>query len=120
MNMLTEQNRIMEVLFFFLFLVSRQQIQKHDTPGWCDWQRELHIQLHCGWRRCFDGRHWINFSWAQSGGFPDGGSIYKNTSKYHTKGDVENCEEHVKGGKEEALALFKAIEAYVLAHPDAY
>ncbi|XP_034685991.1 major strawberry allergen Fra a 1-2-like [Vitis riparia] len=50
---------------------------------------------------------------------PGGGSIYKNTSKYHTKG-AEVCEEHVKGGKEDALATFKAIEAYVLAHPDAY
>ncbi|RVW99131.1 Major allergen Pru av 1 [Vitis vinifera] len=51
---------------------------------------------------------------------PDGGCIYKNTKKYHTKAGVEISEEHVKGGKEESLALFKAIEAYLLAHPDAY
>ncbi|WJZ86630.1 hypothetical protein VitviT2T_006068 [Vitis vinifera] len=51
---------------------------------------------------------------------PDGGCIYKNTKKYHTKAGVEISEEHVKGGKEESLAVFKAIEAYILAHPDAY
>ncbi|CBI22933.3 major allergen Pru av 1 [Vitis vinifera] len=51
---------------------------------------------------------------------PDGGCIFKNTKKYHTKAGVEISEEHVKGGKEESLALFKAIEAYLLAHPDAY
>ena len=44
----------------------------------------------------------------------------RTPATYHTKGDVEISEEHIKGGKEEALALFKAIEAYVLAHPDAY
>ena len=51
---------------------------------------------------------------------PDGGCIYKKTSKYHTKDDAQVCEEHIKGGKEEGLALFKAIEAYVSAHPDEY
>ena len=53
-------------------------------------------------------------------GSGDGGCIYKNISKYHTKGEAQVCEEHVKGGKEEALALFKAIEAYVSSHPDEY
>ncbi|BFG15018.1 hypothetical protein CerSpe_012920 [Prunus speciosa] len=37
----------------------------------------------------------------------NGGSIIKNTSNYHTKGDVEIKEEHVKAGKERAHALFK-------------
>ena len=41
---------------------------------------------------------------------PDGGSIIKSTSKYHTKGDHEIKEENVKEGKENASHLFKAIE----------
>ncbi|KAL6293073.1 hypothetical protein ACE6H2_001215 [Prunus campanulata] len=50
----------------------------------------------------------------------DGGSIIKNTSNYHTKGDVEIKEEHVKAGKERAHALFNIIETYLVANPDAY
>ena len=51
---------------------------------------------------------------------PDGGSILKSTSKYHTKGDQEIKEEQVKAGKEKASGLFKAVEGYLLAHPDLY
>ena len=51
---------------------------------------------------------------------PDGGSVLKSNSKYHTKGEHEIKEEQVKAGKEKAAGLFKAIEAYLLAHPDAY
>ncbi|KAJ9699686.1 hypothetical protein PVL29_005516 [Vitis rotundifolia] len=51
---------------------------------------------------------------------PDGGSICKSTSKYHTKGDFEITEDQIKAGKEKAMGLFKAVEAYLLAHPDAY
>ncbi|KAK7853419.1 major allergen pru ar 1 [Quercus suber] len=51
---------------------------------------------------------------------PDGGSVLKNTSKYHTKGEQEIKEEKVMAGKEKAAGLFKAVEAYLLAHPDAY
>ncbi|KAA8548988.1 hypothetical protein F0562_000674 [Nyssa sinensis] len=51
---------------------------------------------------------------------PDGGSICKNSSKYHTKGDVQITEEHIKSGKEKASGMFKAVEAYLLANPDAY
>ncbi|KAG2721358.1 hypothetical protein I3843_02G065200 [Carya illinoinensis] len=50
----------------------------------------------------------------------EGGSIVKSTSHYHTKGDHEIKEEHVKAGKEKAAGLFKAIEGYLVAHPDAY
>ncbi|KAA8548983.1 hypothetical protein F0562_000667 [Nyssa sinensis] len=50
---------------------------------------------------------------------PDGGSICKNTSKYHTKGDSQITEEHIKSGKEKASGMFKAVEAYLLANPDA-
>ncbi|GMJ02090.1 MLP-like protein 423 [Hibiscus trionum] len=50
-----------------------------------------------------------------------GGSICKTTSKYYTIGDVELKEEAIKEGKEKASGiLFKAIEAYLLANPDAY
>ncbi|RXH80189.1 hypothetical protein DVH24_041336 [Malus domestica] len=48
------------------------------------------------------------------------GSVIKSTSHYHTKGDVEIKEEHVKAGKEKASHLFKLIENYLLEHQDAY
>ena len=51
---------------------------------------------------------------------PDGGSIVKSSSTYHTKGNHEIKEENVKEGKEKASHLFKAIEVYLLANPDAY
>ncbi|CAL2226856.1 unnamed protein product [Prunus armeniaca] len=51
---------------------------------------------------------------------PNGGSIVKTISHYHTKGDVEIKEEQVKAGKEKAAGLFKLVEAYLLANPDAY
>nr|CAN75490.1 hypothetical protein VITISV_017149 [Vitis vinifera] len=51
---------------------------------------------------------------------PDGGSICKNISKYHTKDDAVIDEEQIKAGKEKASGMFKAIEAYLLANPDAY
>ncbi|CAK9145618.1 unnamed protein product [Ilex paraguariensis] len=49
----------------------------------------------------------------------DGGSICKTSSTYHTKGDVQITEEQIKEGKEKALGMFKAVEAYLLANPDA-
>ncbi|ONI28172.1 hypothetical protein PRUPE_1G128600 [Prunus persica] len=51
---------------------------------------------------------------------PNGGSIVKTISHYHTKGDVEIKEEQVKAGKEKAAGLFKLVEGYLLANPDAY
>ena len=51
---------------------------------------------------------------------PDGGSILKSTSKYHTKGDHEIKEEQIKTGKEKVVGLFKAVEGYLLANPDGY
>ncbi|CAL8080344.1 unnamed protein product [Prunus armeniaca] len=50
----------------------------------------------------------------------DGGSTIKSTSNYHTRGDVEIKEEDVKAGKEKATGLFKLIENYLVANPDAY
>ncbi|XVF28257.1 hypothetical protein REPUB_Repub15cG0014100 [Reevesia pubescens] len=51
---------------------------------------------------------------------PAGGSICKTTSKYYTIGDFELKEEGIKAGKEKALGMFKAIESYLLANPNAY
>ncbi|XP_062176065.1 major pollen allergen Bet v 1-M/N-like [Alnus glutinosa] len=50
----------------------------------------------------------------------DGGSILKITSEYHTKGDCKLDEEEIKAGKEKAAGLFKAVEGYLLAHPNTY
>ncbi|PIM98483.1 hypothetical protein CDL12_29036 [Handroanthus impetiginosus] len=49
----------------------------------------------------------------------DGGCICKNRSIYHTKDNVEISEENIKEGKEKAMVMFKAIEAYLQANPDA-
>ncbi|KAJ6897720.1 major allergen Pru ar 1-like [Populus alba x Populus x berolinensis] len=51
---------------------------------------------------------------------PDGGSINKMKSTYHTKGDIVLTEEEVKEGKEKALGMYKAVEAYLLQNPEAY
>ncbi|KAK4786682.1 hypothetical protein SAY86_010515 [Trapa natans] len=48
------------------------------------------------------------------------GCICRSTSKYHTLEGVDIKEEDVKAGKEKAMGMFKAIEAYLLANPDAY
>ncbi|KAL6188530.1 hypothetical protein ACLB2K_039922 [Fragaria x ananassa] len=50
----------------------------------------------------------------------EGGSIVKSISNYYTIGDIEIQEEHVKAGKEKASQLFKLVEGYLLANPDAY
>lgn len=49
----------------------------------------------------------------------DGGCICKNRSIYNTKGDVQITEEKIKAGKERTVAMFKVIEAYLQANPDA-
>ncbi|KAG5555181.1 hypothetical protein RHGRI_012650 [Rhododendron griersonianum] len=50
---------------------------------------------------------------------PEGGSICKNRSIYTTKGNAQVSEEEIKASKERASGMFKAIEAYLLANPDA-
>ncbi|KAF2313853.1 hypothetical protein GH714_018332 [Hevea brasiliensis] len=50
----------------------------------------------------------------------DGGSIIKTTTKYYPKENGEINEDQIKIGAEKGLALFKAVEAYLLANPDAY
>ncbi|OAY56072.1 major allergen Pru ar 1 [Manihot esculenta] len=51
---------------------------------------------------------------------PDGGSISKCTTKYFPKGDSQLNEDKIKEGQQKALELFKAVEAIILANPDAY
>ncbi|KDP37391.1 hypothetical protein JCGZ_08402 [Jatropha curcas] len=50
---------------------------------------------------------------------PDGGCVCKESSKYYTIGDFELNADQIKAGKEKALGLFKAVEAYLLANPNA-
>ncbi|KAK4586580.1 hypothetical protein RGQ29_023650 [Quercus rubra] len=51
---------------------------------------------------------------------PDGGSIMKSNTKYQTKGDFQLKEEQVQATIDKAAGHFKAVEAYLLAHPDLY
>ncbi|CAK9328959.1 unnamed protein product [Citrullus colocynthis] len=51
---------------------------------------------------------------------PDGGSILKSTSIYHTKEDNQLDQEKLKSGEEKGLALLKAAESYLLANPNEY
>ncbi|XP_073155443.1 major allergen Pru ar 1-like [Henckelia pumila] len=51
---------------------------------------------------------------------PDGGSILKVTSTYYTTGDFTLKEEEVKAGKEKVLAMYKAVEAYLIQNPNSY
>lgn len=51
---------------------------------------------------------------------PEGGCKGKNTSKYYPKEGVEIKEEEIKAGKEKAAGVFKAVEGYLLANPEAY
>nr|GLL41117.1 major allergen Pru ar 1-like [Ipomoea trifida] len=50
----------------------------------------------------------------------EGGSISKVTSKYYTVGDFKMKEEEIKAGKERVLAMYKAVEAYLIQNPQAY
>ncbi|OWM88128.1 major allergen Pru ar 1-like [Punica granatum] len=50
----------------------------------------------------------------------DGGCVCKMTSEYHTKEAVELKEEEIKQGKDKAMGLYKVIEEYLVANPDAY
>ncbi|KAF8387776.1 hypothetical protein HHK36_026431 [Tetracentron sinense] len=50
----------------------------------------------------------------------DGGCVCKMTSAYHTKGDLVLKQEDIKEGKEKAMGMYKVVEAYLLANPDAY
>ncbi|WVZ23529.1 hypothetical protein V8G54_003932 [Vigna mungo] len=47
---------------------------------------------------------------------PNGGSVVKLSIKYHSKADASPNEDELKAGKAKSDALFKVIEAYILAN----
>ncbi|KAK6937341.1 Bet v I/Major latex protein [Dillenia turbinata] len=49
-----------------------------------------------------------------------GGCICKVWSEYETEGDVMYKDEDIEAGKDRALEMYKGIEAYLLANPQAY
>ncbi|CAI9118848.1 OLC1v1020475C1 [Oldenlandia corymbosa var. corymbosa] len=48
------------------------------------------------------------------------GSVCKTKSTYYPKGDAQINEEEIKAGKDKAGLVFKAVEAYLIAHPEVY
>ncbi|XP_030463073.1 major allergen Pru ar 1-like [Syzygium oleosum] len=50
----------------------------------------------------------------------NGGCVCKMSSEYHAKAGVELKEEDIKQGKEKAMGLYKVVEEYLSANPDAY
>ncbi|OWM88095.1 major allergen Pru ar 1-like [Punica granatum] len=50
----------------------------------------------------------------------DGGCVCKMTSEYHVKAGVELKEEDIKQGKDKAMGLYKVVEEYLAANPEAY
>nr|AGC65589.1 pathogen-related protein [Vigna angularis] len=48
---------------------------------------------------------------------PNGGSLITLTISYHGKGDAPPNQDELKAGKAKSDALFKVIEAYLLANP---
>ncbi|XP_043689101.1 major strawberry allergen Fra a 1.07-like [Telopea speciosissima] len=51
---------------------------------------------------------------------PNGGSICKITSEFHTVDDCEVKEEEIKISKDMAIRVSKVVEAYLLENPNAY
>lgn len=49
-----------------------------------------------------------------------GGCICRMSSNYCSDQDIEFRDEDVEFGKERAMEVYKAIEAYLLANPSAY
>ncbi|XP_028751536.1 class-10 pathogenesis-related protein 1-like [Neltuma alba] len=49
---------------------------------------------------------------------PNGGSVGKVSVTYFTKTDAPPSEEELAAGKAKGEGLFKAVEAYLLAHPE--
>ena len=50
----------------------------------------------------------------------EGGSVFKQTVIYNCKGEDKPTEETLSFEKEQYVKTIKAIEAYGIAHPDAY
>jgi len=51
---------------------------------------------------------------------PLGGSVLKCTNSYFTIGEVDVPEKEIKAGKHKVTAMVEAIQAYLVANPDAY
>ncbi|XP_077214239.1 major allergen Pru ar 1-like [Tasmannia lanceolata] len=50
----------------------------------------------------------------------DGGCIIKTSGEYNTMEGVEYSEEEIDFGRNGLMGMYKIVEAYVLANPDAY
>ncbi|KAF9607695.1 hypothetical protein IFM89_038235 [Coptis chinensis] len=50
----------------------------------------------------------------------DGGCVYKVSSEYKALPGIEFTDEEIQFAKNGMTGMFKAVEAYVLANPDAY
>ncbi|KAF6176782.1 hypothetical protein GIB67_020504 [Kingdonia uniflora] len=50
----------------------------------------------------------------------DGGSICKISGEFKTKGDGVPNEEEIKAVEEGIVKMFKAVEGYLIANPNAY
>ncbi|KAL7595649.1 hypothetical protein Lser_V15G31320 [Lactuca serriola] len=50
----------------------------------------------------------------------DGGSVYKHSTEFNCKPDAQLSEDILNFAKEAFKNTFKAIEAYAIAHPEAY
>ena len=50
----------------------------------------------------------------------DGGTLCKLSGEYKTAGNSLLTDEEIKAAKEGNVNMFKAVEAYLLANPDAY
>lgn len=44
----------------------------------------------------------------------------KITSEYFTKENVKIKEEEIEHGKDRAIGMYEVVEAYLMAHPNAY
>ncbi|CAH1454428.1 unnamed protein product [Lactuca virosa] len=51
---------------------------------------------------------------------PNAGSVYKHTTVFNCKPDAQLSEDILNGSKEAYKNTFKSIEAYAIAHPEAY
>ena len=50
--------------------------------------------------------------------FSNEGCVCKMTSEYHTKAGVEFKEEDIKEWKDNAMAMYKVVEAYLTKNPE--
>ena len=50
----------------------------------------------------------------------DGGSVFKQTITYNCKGDEKPSAETLNFEKEVSEKIFKAMEAYAVAHPEEF